>query len=392
MEKILVLNGTISEIPIIQKTKELGYYVITTGNMPELPGHLYADEYIKADYSNAREILQIVKENNIMGIISCANDFGVITSSYVAAQMGWSGHDTYENSVLMHQKDKLMQYMKEHGMPVPWFEIFSNEEEAINFCKNSTFPIIVKANDLTGGKGILRADNIAEAQSAVCNAFKMSRDKHVLIEPFLEGIQQSIVVFLVERKIIVTSSSDIYCMRNPYLVQAETYPASDFDKVKDKLHSIIHQMADDLQLADGILSFQYIVVDEIPYIIDMMRRCFGNETLLLADEMTGFPWEEAYIKASLGLDCKKILCKPTTTKYCGHYGVMAESNGELISYEIPENIEKRLFKKTVNIKPGAFIENYLTEKIAHIYFKYEDFEQMMNEVPQYNDMIKVNIK
>lgn len=392
MKKVLILNGTISEIAIIKQAKNMGYFVVTSGNMPELPGHSYADQYIPADYSDKDAILQLVKENEVEGIISCANDFGVITASYVAEQMGWPGHDTYEHSVLMHHKDLLMEYFKKHAIPAPWFEIFSDENEAVHFCAQCEYPVIVKANDLTGGKGIARADNPKAAGHAIANAFQMSRDKHILIEPFLEGIQQSIVVFLVNRRIVMTSSSDIYCMRNPYLVQAETYPATNFEQVKGQLQDIIHKMADDLNLVDGILSFQYIVVDGVPYIIDMMRRCFGNETLLLADEMTGFPWEKAYIMASLGLDCTAIEHTVPTSRYCGHYGVMAEENGILDSYAIPNDIEKRLFKKTINMKPGDAIENSMTEKIAHIYFRYEDFELMKKEVAGYNDRIEVKVK
>ena len=62
MKKVLVLNGSFCELPIIEECHNLGYYVITTGNMPELMAHKYADEYIQADYSDYETILNIVKE------------------------------------------------------------------------------------------------------------------------------------------------------------------------------------------------------------------------------------------------------------------------------------------------------------------------------------------
>ena len=95
-KRVLVLNGSFCEAPIIKKAKEMGMYVITTGNAPNLIGHQYADEYIPADYSDKEKVLQIVKDNDIEGVISCANDFGVLTAAYVAEQMGWPGHDKYE--------------------------------------------------------------------------------------------------------------------------------------------------------------------------------------------------------------------------------------------------------------------------------------------------------
>lgn len=391
MKKILILNGTISEIPIIKKAQEMGFYVVTSGNMPELPGHKIADEYIGADYSDEKAILRLVRENGIDGIVSCANDFGVITSAYVAEQMGWRGHDTYQNAKMMHHKNEFKEYFQSKGLPTPFYRTFSDPESARAYCDTCDYPIIVKASDLTGGKGICKASDRTEALAAIEGAFSASRTKQVVIEQFLDGVQQSIVVFLINRKIALTSSSNIYCMKNPYLVQAETYPAENFEAVKGKLHSIMLTMAEDLQLADGILSFQYIVKDGEPYVIDMMRRCFGNETLLLADIMTGFPWEEAYIRASLGMDASVCTCGEPKAKFCGHYGVMADSDGILRDWSIPEDIQARTFKTTVNIRNGERIERHLMNKVAHIYFTYDDMETMNREIVQYNDRISVKV-
>ena len=113
MEKVLILNGSLSEIPLIEKAKQLGYYVVTSGNDPTLIGHSYSDEYIAADYSDKEAILDLVRSNDIDRIVSCANDFGVITSCYVAEKMDWPGHDTYENALTLHQKDRLKEFIQD---------------------------------------------------------------------------------------------------------------------------------------------------------------------------------------------------------------------------------------------------------------------------------------
>ena len=88
-ERLLMLNGSFCEMPIIQEAKALGYYVVTTGNAPELVGHKVADEYISCDYSDKEAVLDLVRKHHIDRIVSCANDFGVLTAAYVAEQMGW---------------------------------------------------------------------------------------------------------------------------------------------------------------------------------------------------------------------------------------------------------------------------------------------------------------
>jgi len=74
-KKLLILNGSHSEIPLIKSAKSLGFYVITTGNNPKLIGHQYSDERCFADFSNPDAILDPRKASPpaaIVGPTTCA--------------------------------------------------------------------------------------------------------------------------------------------------------------------------------------------------------------------------------------------------------------------------------------------------------------------------------
>lgn len=392
LKKILILNGSFCELPLIEKAKEMGFFVYTTGNMPELVGHGFADEYVPADYSDKEQILEIVKKYKIDHIVSCANDFGVITAAYVAEKMGWKGHDSYLTAKLLHHKDSFKQYCYEKNIPSPVSKVFISVETAKAFVQNCSYPIIVKATDLTGGKGIRKATNLQEAESAIKNAFFRSRKKHIVIEPFISGTQHTIDAFIIDQKVVVFTSCNSYSPINPYLIQSETLPATDIERVQKQLCDIIEDMASDLHLVNGILALQYIMSDGKPYIIEMMRRCFGNQFLTLMDEITGFPWEEAYIKAAIGEDCHDIVKRDPAMRFCGHHGIMATRNGVLKDYHIPESIQKRLFKKIDIIRPGEEITDYLNQKIAYLYYRYDNQEEMNREVKEFNKKIKIEME
>lgn len=393
MKKILILNGSFCEKPIIEKAKTMGFYVVTTGNVPDLIGHKYSDEYIPCDYSDKEAILQLVKENDIEGIVSCANDFGVLTSAYVAEQMGWKGHDRYQTALTIHHKDLFKEYCKKHNIPSPFSHTFLKKEDAIEFCKTCAYPVIVKANDLTGGKGIKKAFNFEEAVEALDNAFEWSREKHILVEPFIMGTQHSICVFLRNKKVVVSSSCQSYSFINPYLIQCETFPSREIQgDIKKRLEAIIEDMANDLELADGILNLQLIVKDNEPYIIECMRRCFGNEALLPYEMVTGFDWNEAYIKAALGMDSSDVVVGTPKKPYCGHFGVMPKCNGVLVEYKIDPEIEKHLFKRTDMIQPNEVITNCNNERLTYLYFEYDNWKDMNEDVQTYNDRIEMTIR
>lgn len=390
-EKVLVLNGSFCEIPVIQEAKRMGYYVITTGNMPYLVGHTYADEYIKADYSDKEQILKLVKENDIKQILTCANDFGVLTASYVADQMGWNGHDSYKTAELLHHKDKFKKYVYEHQFPSPRSFDFTNRADAEEYAKNTIYPIIIKATDLTGGKGICKAENFKEALVAIENAFERSRNKHIVIESFVNGSQHTLVTFLCNKQIVSSASCNCYSLINPYLIQAETFPADDYEEMNQILFPVIENMAQDLNLADGIIALQYMKKNGKPYIIETMRRPFGNQFLVLVELVTGFPWHKAQLLAETGQNCSALKAEMPKMKYCGHFGIMATRNGKIQSYHIPDKIQSHIFNKIDILKPGDTIKDYLNERISYLYYQYDNKDKMNSDVKQYNKWIQINM-
>lgn len=396
MDKVLILNGSFCEIPLIEECHKQGFYVVTTGNMPDLVGHKYADEYIPSDYSDYRNILAIVEKHKINHVLTNANDFGSITAAYVDEKLGWHHHDTFYNAQLLHHKDLFKLYIQTKGYPTPFSKVFEDKDEA--FCYISQlkdYPIIIKANDLTGGKGILKASCLDEAIKAIENSFERSRSKHILIEPFITGSQQTFVTFLHERKVIATASCDSYSYVNPYLIQSETLPAKDIESIQDKLVSIIEEIAVDLNLADGIFAFQYIRNGEKFQIIEMMRRPFGNQFLKLVEICSGFPWHKAQVTAETGgswkfLEDYKQL--PKTWVCCGHYGVMASTNGTLKSYSIPVSVKGHIIQRFVMKEIGDKIEDYMNERIAFIHFQYDHYDEMIRDINELNDHVKVVVE
>ena len=82
---------------------------------------------------------------------------------------------------------------EKYNIPTAKFGIFENSKEAINFIKNTKFPIVIKADGLASGKGVYICENYDYAYKAINEIFngKFGIAKNILLEEFLKGEEMS---------------------------------------------------------------------------------------------------------------------------------------------------------------------------------------------------------
>lgn len=91
------------------------------------------------------------------------------------------------------------ELMKKYNIPTAAYETFDNYEEALEYVKNGDFPVVLKADGLALGKGVLICNTLEEAVDGlntimVDKKFGDSGNK-VVIEEFLTGQEMSVLSF-----------------------------------------------------------------------------------------------------------------------------------------------------------------------------------------------------
>jgi len=82
---------------------------------------------------------------------------------------------------------------KKYNIPTAKFGIFKHNIEAKNFLKKTTFPTVIKADNLASGKGVYICYNKIEGEIAIDEIFggKFGKAEKILIEEFLKGEEMS---------------------------------------------------------------------------------------------------------------------------------------------------------------------------------------------------------
>jgi phosphoribosylamine---glycine ligase len=90
------------------------------------------------------------------------------------------------------------EFMQKHKIPTAEYNSFNNLEEAKNYLEKINFPIVIKADGLAAGKGVVIAQDKATAQSTLENMLTEHTFGHagdtVVIEEFLTGEEASFIV------------------------------------------------------------------------------------------------------------------------------------------------------------------------------------------------------
>ena len=90
--------------------------------------------------------------------------------------------------------------MKKYNIPTAEYEVFDNAQKAVEYIENrNEFPVVVKADGLALGKGVIIAQNLDEAKAAVKSIMEDKKfgesGNHIVIEEFLTGPEVSVLSF-----------------------------------------------------------------------------------------------------------------------------------------------------------------------------------------------------
>ena len=112
---------------------------------------------------------------------------------------------------LESSKDFAKAFMKRHGVPTAEYETFTETAAAHAYVEAKGAPIVIKADGLAAGKGVVVAMTLEEAHEAIDmmlegNTFG-SAGARVVIEEFLEGEEASFIVMVDGKNILPMATS-----------------------------------------------------------------------------------------------------------------------------------------------------------------------------------------
>ncbi|WP_131006182.1 phosphoribosylamine--glycine ligase [Clostridioides difficile] len=218
--KILVVGGGGREHAIcwkLSKEKNVEKIYCAPGNA----GIANVAECVNIGDTNIEDLLKFAKENEIgltivgpevplvMGIVDEFEKEGlrVFGPNKKCAQLEGS-------------KAFSKEFMIKHNIPTAKYKEYTNLEEAISEIDSFGYPVVIKADGLAAGKGVVIPEN---REDAIATLKEMMSDKKfgaagdkIVIEEFLKGIETSILAFVDNDTIVPMASAKDHKKVNNY--------------------------------------------------------------------------------------------------------------------------------------------------------------------------------
>lgn len=104
---------------------------------------------------------------------------------------------TKDAAQLEGSKAYAKNFLARHGIPTAHYAVFTEAEAALDYVQEKGAPIVIKADGLAAGKGVIVAMTLAEAEAAITDMLSDyafgAAGARVVIEEFLEGEEASFI-------------------------------------------------------------------------------------------------------------------------------------------------------------------------------------------------------
>lgn len=285
--------------------KKNGYDSVMINSNPEtLSTDFDIADRLYFEPMNIENVMNIIKKENPIGVMV---QFGGQTAINLAPELEKRGVKILGTSLnainVTEDRELFGSLLKKLNIPQPEGKGVRSLIEAIETAQKIGYPVLVRPSYVIGGRGMQVVYNDEELITYINQALKFS-DNPILIDQYLEGHEAELDAICDGKDVLIPGINEHIERAGVHSGDSiSVYPSQNLSKkVIRKMVHYTKKIAKNLEIK-GLMNVQFIIKDEIPYIIEVNPR--ASRTVPIMSKVTSIPMVDIAVNAILGTSIKK---------------------------------------------------------------------------------------
>lgn len=367
-QNILVLGAGVYQVPLIKRVKSMGYKAIVVTPDGDYPGINHADVIVNCDTRNKEGVLQAAKNWNVVAALTAGTDVAVPTIGYLVDNMGLCGTG-YQQAVCSTNKSIMKKCLIDHAIPTADYKLAYSFEELKEVATSMGFPVMIKALDSSGSRGVTKVSYFSQIYDAYKAAKTVSSSCAVLVEEYLNGYEIGAQAVIVGDQVQAIYFHNDQTTSPPISVPVgHSMPTILHKEIQKAVKLVIHDTVKAIGLTDTVANFDLMIVDNSPYVIEVGARIGATCIPENISYYTSLDIYKLLIDLSLGRAIE-IPTSPYKLPNASHL-ILSEASGKVVQIIIPPETRNHpnLLELNLDIEIGDYVKKFQvgSDRVGHL--------------------------
>lgn len=389
-KKLLIQGAGRGNLGLIKTAKKHGVYTVVTGLGGEYPCNKYADILCHADISDPDAILKVAKEQKVDGAIICCSDTGLRAIGRCNDLLGLKGLSE-EAAIVSSNKFLMKERLIADGVRTASFFKITSHDELLSAVEKIGYPVIIKATDLQGSRGI----SIVKSQDTLTAAFDeimtMTKQDYCIVEEYLVGVEYGAQAFIYNGEVLfVLPHGDETMMCKTAVPIGHYMPYNLSNSLAEDTHIQVTKAIKSLGFDNCAVNVDLIEKDGKAYIIELTGRVGANCLPELTGNYFGIDYYEMILYTALGYSPLSVFESRKSPSSTIARMIRVNKTGRVQKITLPskENIDIHMFVKE-NDEVRAFTN--CNDAVGEVIIKGPSLDECEKELENVMSSIVIDI-
>ncbi|MCD8026847.1 MAG: ATP-grasp domain-containing protein [Clostridiales bacterium] len=391
MKTIMILGAGVYQVPLIKKAEEMGIRTIVVSIPGNYPGFKFADKVYYENTVDYETVLQIAKKENVNGIVTTGTDVAIITVGYVCDKLGLSGISMKAAQIATNKYKMKLAYEK-YGVTTARFRQSGfDTREVKKLVTELNYPLIFKAVDTSGSRGIVKVPDKNNIDAAVKIVKQATKLDYFIIEEFIEGVEFGAQSFIQNGKIqFILPHGDYVYTENTGVPVGHFAPYDLSEEAIKDTEVQLQRAAEAMELDNCAINADFILSNGKVYVLEVGGRCGATCLAELVSIYYGYDYYEKIINVALGAN--ENFVSDQKNPNASHL-IMSEKSGKIISQNYTGN-DVNVIDVQFDYCVGDDIRRFSVgpDRIGHIITKGKNLEEATQTLDNAMSNIKIEVE